>query len=78
MMRSVIQDLRPLLMSSMVYILFFFYLFTYLFTVELRWLEHLWDYEDLFETRVIRANECLSQRQVRRHNMDIFSNFEFK
>ena len=26
-------------------------------TVELQWLEHLWDYENLFETGVVRANE---------------------
>ena len=27
-------------------------------TVELEWLEHLWDHENMFETRVVRANEC--------------------
>ena len=27
-------------------------------TVELQWLEHHWDYENLFEIRVVRANEC--------------------
>ena len=27
-------------------------------TVELQWLEHLWDYENKFETGIIRANEC--------------------
>ena len=27
-------------------------------TVELQWLEHLWDNENLFETGVVRANEC--------------------
>ena len=26
-------------------------------TVELQWLEHLWDYENLFETGLVRANE---------------------
>ena len=26
-------------------------------TVELQWLEILWDYENIFETRVVRANE---------------------
>ena len=26
-------------------------------TVELQWLEHLWDNENLFETGVVRANE---------------------
>ena len=29
-------------------------------TVELQWLEHLWDHENMFETGVVRANECLS------------------
>ena len=27
-------------------------------TVELQWLEHLWDYEIMFETGGVRANEC--------------------
>ena len=27
-------------------------------TVELRWLESLWDHENLFETAVVRASEC--------------------
>ena len=26
-------------------------------TVELQWLEHFWDYEIVFETRVVRAIE---------------------
>ena len=26
-------------------------------TVELQWLEHLWDHKNLFETGVVRANE---------------------
>ena len=26
----------------------------------------------MFETGVVRANECLSWRQIRRHNRDIF------
>ena len=26
-------------------------------TVELQWLEHLWDHENKFETGVVRANE---------------------
>ena len=26
--------------------------------VELQWLEHLWDYENMSETGVVRANEC--------------------
>ena len=29
-------------------------------TVELRWLEHLRDHENMFETGVVRANECYS------------------
>ena len=29
----------------------------------------------MFETGVVRANECLSYRHVRRHNRDIFSSF---
>ena len=28
-------------------------------TVELHWLEHLWDYENVFETGVVRAIEGL-------------------
>ena len=27
-------------------------------TVELQWLEHLWDHKNMFETGVVRANEC--------------------
>ena len=27
-------------------------------TVELQWLEHLWDHENMFEKGVVRANEC--------------------
>ena len=27
-------------------------------TVELQWLEHLWNHENMFETEVVRANEC--------------------
>ena len=27
-------------------------------TVDLQWLEHLWDHENIFETVVVRANEC--------------------
>ena len=26
--------------------------------VELQWLDHLWNYENMFETVVVRANEC--------------------
>ena len=29
------------------------------YTVKLKWLEHLWDYENLFETGVVRATEGL-------------------
>ena len=47
----------------------------YLFTVELQWLEHLWDYETLFEARVVRAIEGLQYSQVRKHNRDNFSIF---
>ena len=28
------------------------------YTVELQWLEHLWDHEIMFETWVVRASEC--------------------
>ena len=27
-------------------------------TVEFQWLEHLWSHENMFETGVVRANEC--------------------
>ena len=30
------------------------------YTVELQWLEHLWDHENMFETGVVPANECYS------------------
>ena len=30
-------------------------------TVELQWLEHLWNHENMFETGVVRANECVNQ-----------------
>ena len=36
-----------------------------------QWLGHLWNHENMFETGVVRANECYSLRQVRY----IFSNF---
>ena len=29
-----------------------------LLKVKLQWLEHLWNHEKMFETGVIRANEC--------------------
>ena len=44
-------------------------------TVELPWLVHLYNHENMFETGVVRANECCSLCQVRRHNRDIFSIF---
>ena len=28
------------------------------YTVELQWLEHLWNHENMFETGVVRANVC--------------------
>ena len=43
--------------------------------VQLQCLVHLWNHANMFETGVVRADECLSQRQVRRLNNDIFSNF---
>ena len=27
-------------------------------TVELQWLKHLWNHENVFETGVVRGNEC--------------------
>ena len=27
-------------------------------TVDLQWLEHFWDHENMFETGVVQANEC--------------------
>ena len=30
------------------------------YTVELQWLEHLWNHENMVETGVVRANECYS------------------
>ena len=29
-------------------------------TVELQWLEYLWNRENMFETGVVQANECIS------------------
>ena len=43
-------------------------------TVEHQWLEHLWDHENMFETGVVRVNECLSWRKVSKHNGDLFPN----
>ena len=34
-----------------------------------------WNQENMFETEVIRANECQSYHHVRRHSKDIFSIF---
>ena len=39
-------------------------------TVELRWLEPLWDHENLFETAVVRAMEGYYWCHTRRHNGD--------
>ena len=33
-------------------------MFALINTVELQWLEHLRDHENMFETGVVRANEC--------------------
>ena len=41
-------------------------------TVEFQQLGHLWNHENMFETGVVRANECYSLRRVRWHNTDIF------
>ena len=30
----------------------------FLDTVELQWLEQLWNHENMFETGVVKANEC--------------------
>ena len=43
--------------------------------VELQWLEHLWNQDNLFETRVVRANMYYSLHQVMRHIRNIFSIF---
>ena len=40
-------------------------------TVELQWLEHLWNHDNMLETALVGANECHSLRLVRRHNRDI-------
>ena len=36
-------------------------------TIELQWLEHFWDHENLFETGVVRVIEGLLWNQDRRH-----------
>ena len=33
---------------------------TDLHAVELQWLKHLWNHANMFETGVVRANECKS------------------
>ena len=38
-------------------------------------LEHLGNHENMSETGEVRANECLSKRQVRRHKRNMFSIF---
>ena len=45
------------------------------YAVELQWLGHLLDYENLFEIEEIRAVEGLLLCQVKRHNRNIFSMF---
>ena len=30
----------------------------YPFTVDLEWLEHIWNHENMFKTEVVRASEC--------------------
>ena len=32
--------------------------YSYLITVELQWLEHLWNRDKMFETGVVRATTC--------------------
>ena len=44
-------------------------------TTELQWPEQFWNDENMFKTGVVRANECKSQCQAKRHNRDIFSIF---
>ena len=44
-------------------------------TVELQWLEHLLNHENMFEAGVVRATECSSLQQVMGHNRDICSIF---
>ena len=29
-----------------------------LYIIELEWLEHVWNHENMFETGVVQANEC--------------------
>ena len=44
-------------------------------TIELQWLEHVLNHENMLETWVVRASECKSWRKVRRHNRNICSIF---
>ena len=48
------------IVSSLALVRFLFALCVWfnIFTVELQWLEHLLGYENMFETGVVRANEC--------------------
>ena len=41
--------------------------FAHAATVELQWLEHLWNHENIFETGVVQANECYSLLHIMRH-----------
>ena len=47
----------------------------YMYTVELQWFGHLWKHENMFETGVVRANECYSSRQVK-YIFSIFFNMK--
>ena len=53
----------------------FFAQYSSVTTVKLQWLKHIWNHENMFETGVVRANECEPQSQVKVHNRDIFSIF---
>ena len=48
---------KPGFMEYLCFVLKYKSLVDFPYTVELQWLEHLWDHENLFETRVVRANE---------------------
>ena len=48
-----------------------------LFQVELQWLEHPWDYENLFETGVVRAIEPLRVDYSARSDGIIGMSFRF-
>ena len=53
------------------------FLFEWVFplSLELQWLEHLRNHENMFETEIVQANECYSLRQFRRYNRDISFRF---